>query len=108
MPGAPRFRWRVIAVTLCGFLGVMCLLAGSINAGLMAYAYARFGRFPVRPDTPSLNRFAPNPKNLGAVAGEVGSGVLLLAAGVASWRRMRAAGRDGASVPRSSGEALDA
>ena len=94
MTDAPRFRWRVVIVTLSGFFGVIFLLGGLVNAGILVYVYSRFGLFPVRPGTPSMNRFALTPKNTGVVAAQVGAGALLLLACVGSWRNLRNGGRD--------------
>ena len=94
MADVRRFRWRVVIVTLSGFFGVIFLLGGLANAGMLVYVCSRFGLFPVRPDTPSMNRFAMTPKNAGTVAAQVGAGALLLSACVASWRRLRKGSRN--------------
>jgi hypothetical protein len=89
MGARPHFRWRFIAAWLCGFFGVAILLGGLGQAGMMAYCYAKFGLYLVRPDTPSLNLYALTPSNVARVVSGLAVAALLLVGCVAFSARLR-------------------
>jgi hypothetical protein len=86
MAASRPFRWRFVVASLCAFLGALTLLGGLAHVGIMFYAYANFGLYPVRPDTPSLNYFAVTTSNVAAAGGRLMVAASLLFAWIALLR----------------------
>jgi hypothetical protein len=74
----PGLRWRFVVASLGGFLGGAILISGLARAAMMAYAYAKFGHYPVRPDTPTLNMFALTISNVAGAGCQLAVGALIL------------------------------
>jgi hypothetical protein len=62
--------------------GVLSLLGALVKTVLMVYGLVRHGRFPVRPETPTMNQFAVTAGNVMQIGMGIGLGVVLLVAAV--------------------------
>ena len=81
----PGFRCRIVPAFLCGFFGAAIAIGSLGRIGMMAFAYHRYGLFPVRPDTPSLNLFAISMRNVASVTASILAGAARLWLDVRMW-----------------------
>jgi len=83
MPQTSRFRWQLLVCVPCLLLGGISVLCGMIMSAAMTYGYARYGYFPVNPESPSMNQIAITFENVLTTSGRILMGGILL--GVACW-----------------------